>query len=132
VPLAGEGEGALDLLAVDRGIGLGAVLLHDREEVAEQLPLFLAQPPGDLVERSRLGGQGDGSDLGVTAAILGGPVRTAGPARLRRRGLGRTRTRAVAARALPPLRRLLLGGGLAAYGCICLPRNAFASSSWAR
>jgi hypothetical protein len=50
VPLAGEGEGALDLLAVDRLRGVRLVLLDDREEVAEEGALV-----GGELARDRVG-----------------------------------------------------------------------------
>ncbi|MGB2852284.1 MAG: hypothetical protein WBC01_11525 [Solirubrobacterales bacterium] len=48
--LAGEGEGALDRLAVELLPGLGGVLTDDSEEVAQQSTLLLAQSPRDLVD----------------------------------------------------------------------------------
>ena len=49
VALACEGEGALDLLALDRLGQLGLVLLDNREQVAEQRPLVGGQLAGDRV-----------------------------------------------------------------------------------
>src|SRR5262245_35856578 len=53
VPLAGEGEGALDLLAVDRLRGVRLVLLDDCEEVAEEGALVGAELARDRVDAGR-------------------------------------------------------------------------------
>ncbi len=53
VALAGEDEGALDLLMVDRIAVAGVVLADDGEQVAEQLALAVGQIAGDRVDRRR-------------------------------------------------------------------------------
>ena len=53
VPLAGECEGALDLLLVDGVAVAGVVLADHREQVAEQLALALGQVTGDRVDGKR-------------------------------------------------------------------------------
>ena len=69
VALAGEGEGALDLLAVDRLRGVRGVLLDHREEVAEQGALVRGQLAGDRVRPGRVRIPDGLSDAGVAAAI---------------------------------------------------------------
>ena len=49
VALAGEGERALDRLAVDPVIAVGGVLADHREQVAEQRAIVGGQPLGELV-----------------------------------------------------------------------------------
>ena len=68
--LAGEGEGALDLLTVDGLRGVGLVLLDDGEEVAEQRALVGGQLAGDRVGPGRAVFANGLSDTGVAAAIL--------------------------------------------------------------
>ena len=61
VAAAGEDEGALDRAPVEVVAGVGLVLADDREQIAEQLALLLAERLGDLVHR-----RGD-----VLAQVLG-------------------------------------------------------------
>jgi hypothetical protein len=69
VALACEGEGALDLLAVD-GLGsIGLVLLDHREEITEERPLVRRQLARDRVGPGRAGPAGRLPDAGVAAAL---------------------------------------------------------------
>lgn len=70
VALAGEREGALDLLVVDRLGRIGLVLLDHREQIAEQRALAGGQLAGDRVGARRAGTAGGLADAGVPAAIL--------------------------------------------------------------
>jgi hypothetical protein len=69
VALAGEGEGALDLLPVDGLGGVRFVLLDDGEEVAEQGALVRGQLAGDRVRAGRARVAVDLPDPCVAAAI---------------------------------------------------------------
>jgi hypothetical protein len=48
---AGEDEGPLDRRPVDLGPGIRRMLTGDREQIAEQRPLLVAEVLGDLVQR---------------------------------------------------------------------------------
>jgi hypothetical protein len=69
VALAGEGEGALDLLAVDRLRYVGLVLFDHREQVAEQGALVGRELPRDRVRARRARAARRLADARVTAAI---------------------------------------------------------------
>jgi hypothetical protein len=101
VPLAGEGEGALDLLAIDRLRHVRLVLLDDREEVAEEGPL--------------VGGELAGDRVGTRGARL---VRWRADARV---------TDAVAVAQLDAVRQLAVLRGARYVGCALLRRNRMAS-----
>jgi hypothetical protein len=70
VALAAEGEGALDLLTVDRLGEVGLVLLDHREEVAEQGALIRGELAGDGVRAGRPGPVRRLPDAGVTVPRL--------------------------------------------------------------
>jgi len=70
VPLAGEGEGTLDLLAVDRLGGIGLVLLDHREEVAQQGSLVGGQFARDRVRAGGLLPVRRLAHPGMAAALL--------------------------------------------------------------
>jgi hypothetical protein len=65
VVLAGEDEGALDLIAVDLEAGVVRVLLDDREEVAEQTAL----------QRREVGAVNRADAVGVLGAADRAPIR---------------------------------------------------------
>ncbi len=69
VAVAGEGEGALDRLAIDAVVTVGRVLADDREQIAEQRPVVGGQVLGDVVDRRRRAVRLLGSDLDVPMAI---------------------------------------------------------------
>jgi hypothetical protein len=108
VPLAGEGEGALYGVAVDRRARLVLVLADHGKKVAKK-PALLG---GELDAQARLRGRRAGfdrrPDLGVAGAVSRGPA--AVPLGM----LGR-----------PPLG---LGGWCALYGCLRLARYFLPSS----
>jgi hypothetical protein len=101
VALAGECEGALDLLAVDRLGDVGLVLLDHGEQVAEESALVGRQLAGDRVRAGGAGLAGRLADARVTAAL---PVEQL--------DVGRER---------PVL------GGARYVGCVLLRRNRMAS-----
>jgi hypothetical protein len=76
VALAGEGEGALELLAVDRLDLVGLVLLDDGEEVAEEGALIGGQLARDRVRTRRARAPRGLADAGVAAtlALAQGPA----------------------------------------------------------
>jgi hypothetical protein len=76
VALAGKGEGALELLAVDRLDLVGLVLLDDGEEVAKERALVGGQLARDRVRTGRARAPGGLADAGVAAtlALAQGPA----------------------------------------------------------
>jgi hypothetical protein len=87
VALAGEGEGALELLAVDRLDLVGLVLLDDSEEVAEEGALVGGELARDRVGTGRARAPRGLADAGVAAtiAVAQGPAVTGRLALLRAR-----------------------------------------------
>ena len=75
VAFAGEGEGALDRGLVDGRVAVGAVLAHDREQVAEQCPVVRREVLGDRVNRRRRPSRLLGSELDVPAPVRRGGCR---------------------------------------------------------
>ena len=73
VALAGEGEGALGRLGVDRSRSLDAVLLDHRQQVAQQGALVVGQLLGAVGERRHgWAVAAPGPNPGVTLAVGGG------------------------------------------------------------
>src|SRR5262249_14286946 len=70
VALAGEGEGALDLVPIDWFGGVRLVLLDDRAQVAEQRTLVRAQLLGDGVGAGRSRAPDGLADAGVAATLV--------------------------------------------------------------
>ena len=87
VALAGEGEGALDLLAVDGLCGVRGVLLDHGKEVTEQGALIGGELAGDRIRARRARLPVDLADPGMAAAILLAHGAVAGQ-RLTAAGLG--------------------------------------------
>jgi hypothetical protein len=69
VALAGEGEGALDRLAIDGLVAVGRVLADDCEQVAEQHAVGVGEVLGDLIDRGRRAARFLGADLNMATAI---------------------------------------------------------------
>lgn len=76
VALAGEGEGPLDLPAVDRLRRIGGVLLDDREQIAEQGALVGRELARDRISARRPVLADRLADSGVPATIRIAPVET--------------------------------------------------------
>ena len=143
VPIAGEDEGVLNRIAVDRHKRLVLMLADHRKQITEQAALLGGEATGQVVDRGRRNGLRGGTHLGVTVPVcrcgravrgsqLGGWLRgrlAVGATLLRRaclaRGLG------AIGRLLGRARRrglLALGGGVALHGCLRLARYLLPSS----